>query len=97
MDGGQPIPVAGLAPGEAVTQWSPDGRFLYARELGTLPARIFRVERATGRRELWKELMPSDPAGVLAIFGALASADGRSYAYTYARDLSDLFFVEGVK
>jgi Tol biopolymer transport system component len=97
VDGGQPVLVAGLAAGEAVTQWSPDGRFLYARDIGSLPARIFRIERATGRRELWKELMPSDPAGVLAIFGAQASADGRSYAYTYARDLSDLFLVEGVR
>ena len=97
VDGGQPIPVEGLAAGEALTQWSPDGRFLYAGDISSLPARIFRIERATGRRELWKELMPSDPAGVLAIFGAQASADGRSYAYTYARDLSDLFLVEGVK
>jgi Tol biopolymer transport system component len=97
VQGGQPVAVEGLAAGEALTQWSPDGQFLYARDISSLPARIFRVERATGRRELWKELMPSDPAGVLAIFGAQASADGRSYAYTYARNLSDLFLVEGVR
>ncbi len=41
--------------------------------------------------------MPSDPAGVLAIFGVCAATDGESYAYSYARILSDLFLVEGVK
>jgi hypothetical protein len=55
------------------------------------------VERETGRRELWKELMPSDSAGLLKIFGCYFSADGRSYAYTYGRNLSDLYLVEGVK
>jgi hypothetical protein len=55
------------------------------------------MDRETGRREPWKELMPSDSAGLLAIFGAYFSADGRSYAYTYARNLSDLYLVEGVR
>ena len=96
-DGGEPAPVPGLEPGEAVTQWSPDGRLLYVRDPTSLPARIFRVERETGRRDLWRELMPSDSAGLLAIFGVYFSADGRSYAYSYARNLSDLYLVEGVK
>ncbi len=41
--------------------------------------------------------MPSDPAGVLEILDVCASADWESYAYTYARTLSDLFLVEGVR
>jgi eukaryotic-like serine/threonine-protein kinase len=97
VDGGPSVAVTGLGPGEAVTQWTRDGRSLYVRELGTLPLRIFRVDRETGRRELWKELMPGDSAGLVAIFGANFSDDGRSYAYSYARRLTDLYLVEGVK
>ena len=41
--------------------------------------------------------MPSDSAGLLAIFGVYFSADGRSYAYSYARNLSNLYLVDGVK
>jgi eukaryotic-like serine/threonine-protein kinase len=97
VEGGQSVKVSGLEPGETVIQWTPDGRSLYVRNLSSVPARISRVERETGRRELWKELMPSDSAGLLKIFGSYFSADGRSYAYTYGRNLSDLYLVEGVK
>jgi Tol biopolymer transport system component len=97
VEGGEPRPIEGLSAGEALLQWSLDGRFFYARSLGSLPARVFRVERETGQRELWRELMPSDPAGAAAIFGPLVSADGKSYAYSYARDLSDLYLVEGIR
>jgi eukaryotic-like serine/threonine-protein kinase len=97
VEGGQPVPVSGLSPGEGVTQWTPDERFLYVRDRTGMPAKVFRMERETGRRELWKELMPSDSAGLLSIFGSYFSADGRSYAYSYARNLSDLYLVEGVK
>jgi Serine/threonine protein kinase len=97
VDGGERIDIQGLAEGEAPIQWNPDGRFLYVHHVGSLPDRVFRVDRETGRRELWRELMPSDSAGLVAIFGISLSADGKSYAYTYARDLSDLYLVEGVR
>jgi hypothetical protein len=51
----------------------------------------------TGRREVWKDLMPADPAGVERISNVLVAPDGKSYAYCYARLLSDLFVVEGLK
>jgi eukaryotic-like serine/threonine-protein kinase len=97
VDGGEAAAMKELLDDEALTQWSPDGRFLYVRNLGSLPARIFRVERKTGRRKLWRELMPSDPAGVFNIFVIFVSADGNSYAYSYTRYLSDLYLVEGAK
>jgi len=55
------------------------------------------VDLATGRREDWKELAPSDPAGVKTISPVRFSADGKSYAYSYYRVLSDLYVVEGLK
>jgi hypothetical protein len=83
-------------------QWSDDGRFLYVVERAELPHPagfdVFRVELATGRRVLWKTLTPSDPVGVEDIRAAtVITPDARSYCYSYARRLGDLFVVEGLK
>jgi hypothetical protein len=51
---------------------------------------------ATGKRQLAGTLAPSDLAGVTAIDGVLFTPDGNAYAYSYDREFSDLFLVEGV-
>jgi len=51
----------------------------------------------SGRRERWKDPVPADPAGVERISNVLVTPDGEGYAYCYARLLSDLFVVEGLK
>jgi hypothetical protein len=73
-----------------------DGRslFVWKRDL---PARVYRIDLETGKRELWKELMPVDPGGVERISNVVVTPDARSYAYTFSRLLSDLFVVEGLK
>jgi hypothetical protein len=64
----------------------------------SLPARIQRLDLKTGNREPWKELRPTDAAGVrsdnLAVF---VPPDGRSYLYSYRRELSDLYLVDGLR
>jgi hypothetical protein len=40
-----------------------DDPLLYMRRVGELPARIQRVDLATSRKELWKELPPTGEAG----------------------------------
>jgi serine/threonine protein kinase/Tol biopolymer transport system component len=97
VDGGSPRPLAGLAEGEFPLRFSPDDRSLYVWKRGDVPARVSKVDVATGRREVWKELLPADPAGVERISNVLVAPDGKSYAYCYARLLSDLFVVEGLK
>ena len=97
VEGGSPRPVSGVAPGEIAIRWSSDGRSIFVRQFGDLPARVFRVDLSTGRRELWKEIMPSDRAGVRAISGIWLAADEKSYVYSYNRTLSDLYLVNGLK
>jgi eukaryotic-like serine/threonine-protein kinase len=97
VNGDTPRPVPGLSPGELPTQWTADSRFLYVLRHTELPARVFRVELATGRRELWKELGPADRAGVTGLGHVLITPDGRSYTYNFRRALSDLYLVEGLK
>ena len=97
LDGSPPRPMPGLEAGEYPLRFTPDGRALYVWRRGDVPVRVFRVDVGTGRRELWKELLPADPAGVERISNVLVTPDGKGYAYCYARLLSDLFVVEGLK
>ena len=55
------------------------------------------MDARTGKRSLWRQLAPLDPAGVSSIDPILLSADGRAYVYSYRRLLSGLFVVEGLK
>ena len=97
MGGGSPRPVSGALEGEYPLRFSDDGRSLYVWKRGDVPARISLIEIDTGKREVWKDLLPVDPAGVERISNVLVTADGKGYAYCYARLLSDLFIVEGLK
>ncbi len=94
--GGSPSLIAGLADGEYPLRFTPDGRTLYVWKRD-VPAHVYTIDVASGRRELWKDLMPLDPAGIERISNVVVTPDGKSYAYTYSRLLSDLFVVEGLK
>ncbi|MDL2717876.1 MAG: protein kinase [Acidobacteriota bacterium] len=97
VDGGDARPVPGLLPGEYPLRFSPDGRSIYVWKRGDLPARITRLDLESGKRDVFKDLLPADPAGVERISNVLVAPDGKGYAYCYARLLSDLFVVEGLK
>jgi sugar lactone lactonase YvrE len=97
VDGGEARPIPGLLPGEFPLRYTADGRSIYVWKRGDLPARISRLDLESGRREVWKDLLPADPAGVERISNVLVTPDGKGYAYCYARLLSDLFVVEGLK
>jgi Tol biopolymer transport system component len=94
--GGGPAAIRGLEPDDAVDQWSNDGRFLYVHRPGELPARVFRLEIATGRKTPWRTLMPSDAAGVPEV-RPLPTPDGDGYVYSYDRTLSELYLLDGLR
>ena len=96
ISGGSPSIVPGLDKEDGVDQRSADGRFLYVHRSNELPLQVYRVEIATGRREPWRTLMPSDAAGVSAASPGI-TPDGSAYIYSYIRTLSDLYLVDGVK
>jgi DNA-binding SARP family transcriptional activator/Tol biopolymer transport system component len=95
--GGAPRLVAGVLPMEVPIRWSQDGQALYVFDRGKMPASIYRIELASGERTFWKELMPPDPVGVHEMLRILLTPDLRGYAYTYTRDLSELYLVEGLQ
>ena len=83
--------------GEFPIQWSPDGRFLYIHRGGGFPAKIWKFELATRRRELLREIVPADVAGVTSIESMMLTPDARTLVYGYAHNLSDLYFVSNLK
>ena len=95
LAGGEPVPVPLAAEGETPGGWALDGR-LYVTARG-VPARVFLLDLTTGKRELWREFLPADSAGVAPFTGIRMTPDGKSYAYSFLRVLSELFVVEDVR
>jgi len=94
--GGEPRKLAiVLLPNEYVLKFLDANSLL----LGTrrIPLDVTRVDITTRRRELWKQIVPADSAGVQSIALIRFSADGKSYAYTISRILSDLYVVDQLK
>jgi predicted Ser/Thr protein kinase len=94
--GGPGRPVPGLPPGMVPIDWTPDGRELFVFRWAESPARILRVNVETGEERLWREIALVDPAGSFGFPSIRVSRDGGSYAYTYARFLSELYAVSGL-
>jgi Tol biopolymer transport system component len=98
LAGGQESAVATVEAAVSVIRWSEDGRFLFLQRMQpeARGAAVLRMDVHTGRTEVWRELRAPDPG---AFFRGLASlsSDGRSYAFSYQRDLATLFIVKGVR
>jgi hypothetical protein len=58
------------------------------------PAQVFKVDVATGRKQLWKALVPPDVTGISAI---LITPDSNNYVYECGRTLSDLYLAKDLK
>lgn len=97
VESGDPRPIPGFPTGDVPVAWAADGRSLFIYRSGELPARVHRLDIATGQKQLWRELMPADSAGVTDIGPILLTPDAKTYVYEYGRTLSDLYLVEGLK
>jgi hypothetical protein len=95
--GGAPRFVKGSQRGDRPVAWSADGQSLWLFRRGEVPTRVDRLDIATGRRELWKTLLPLDAAGVYSIIEFRVTPTGHSYFYSYTRLLSQLFLVTGLQ
>ena len=93
---GDPRLIPGLEPGDLPTSWSQDGHALFVYQTGEVPAKVYRVDLAAGKRTLWKQLVPGDPAGVATIGPILVTPDGKTFVYGFHRTLADLYLVEGL-
>ena len=92
--GGEPKEVPAALPGEIPLEWESSGAALFLWDR-TWPARVVRLELASGRRSVWKEIAP-DPTGLL--YGnVILTRDGQHYVYRLRREISELTVAEGLK
>ena len=97
VNGGEPRAIRGYNSGELPITWSSDNGALYVYQPGELPAQVDRLELDTGKRTMWKQLMPTDPAGVETIGPILMTPDAKTCVFGYHRMLADLYLVEGLQ
>jgi Tol biopolymer transport system component len=96
VDSGQLRPCPGSEPGDQPVRWSADGRSLFVLRYKGFAAQVYRLELTTGRRMLLRELAPPDLAGA-GFPDVRVTPDGKSYAYSFIRNLNDLYLVDGLK
>jgi Tol biopolymer transport system component len=95
--GGEPLRLASIAQGSQPLGFSADGAFLnlVRFELDGRFARLTRFELGTGKVELLREIALPDLTARLS--RVAVTPDGRSVAYSFARELSSLYLLEPVR
>jgi len=97
MAAGDPRPINGLEAGDLPMCFTQDGHSLYVYRSGEVPAKVYRLDLDSGKKTLWKQIVPLDPTGVSTIGPILMTPDGKTYVYGFHRTLGDLYLVEGLK
>jgi eukaryotic-like serine/threonine-protein kinase len=77
-------------------QVAPDGNSVFVADYNGVTADVYRIEVATGKRELVRKLDIGDPAGAFGITRVLVTPDGKSFAYNTLRQLSELYLLQGL-
>jgi serine/threonine protein kinase len=89
-------PLPGLGPGDQAIGWSDDGRGILFYRPAAPAVAVFRLDIASGRTSVVRELLPSSPDGRFGHYRILATPDGRSFAYNYLRQANDLYLGDGL-
>lgn len=78
-------------------QVAPDGNAVFVLDYIGVSVTVYRIEIATGRRELMKKIEMGDPAGAFGVTTVRVTPDGKSFAYNTLRQLSELYLLQGLK
>ena len=97
ITGGEARSIPGLDPGFAPAQWSADGSALYVYRNGEMPLQVYRVNLATGKQQMVREITPADRTGVVFVGPIAMSLDASRYVYSYYHNLSVLYIISGLK
>jgi serine/threonine protein kinase len=95
--GGETRSIPNWTPDDIWINWSADGHSAYIYHDEKTSAPVYRLDLTTGKRGLVTTLAPGDSAGVTSMYNIRMTADGKSYGYTFGRELSDLFLVDGAR
>ena len=92
VKGDKPALLKGVQGGDIPVGWGQDGGQFYVARTDHLPVRVYRIDRANGKRDLVRELAPRDPAGVIPdISSVFTGGKGPTLVYSYFRLQSDLY------
>jgi Tol biopolymer transport system component len=97
LSGGEPHTIPDTNGQEGVVGWGRDGKSLFVLESRAVPASVLRVNIETGKRQLWKTIIPTEASGADYIFPLRVGVDEKSYIYGLERRLTNLYVVEGLK
>jgi Tol biopolymer transport system component len=100
LEGGDPRPLEGMAPGDFPVSWTGDGKRVYLssdRPEDAKPCKIYILDPFTGRKQFLKSFGPSDLTGIGGLSAPVFSRDGRAYAYRYSQIMSDLYVADGIR
>ncbi len=95
--GGDARIVNGMEAGDIPIIWNLDGRSIFLYRTGEVPAKIYQLDLATGKKTIRKEIVPVDTTGVSTIGPIQVTPDGKTFVYGFHRTLGDLYLVEGLK
>ena len=91
---GASVPLKNMEKDFFLIRWAGDGENLFIWRRGETPAVVYKYNPASGTKEKWLELMPKDMLGVNQITSIKLTPDGKTYAYSYINQLSDLYLME---
>jgi len=98
LETGETRRICGLRTGWSPLRWSTSGNEIFISEPGADHAttNLSRINVHTGEQNPWFTLRPADGVGAYLLKWIDIAPDGRSYAYTYQQDLSDLYVLDGL-
>ena len=99
VDGGEPEPIRGISAEDRPLCWCLDGKAIFVRNHAPalLPVLVSRLDLATGAQKEVFRFSAIDPAGLVSIRTVYLPGDGKVFAMTYSRQMSQLYRVEGLR
>ncbi|MGE5176107.1 MAG: protein kinase domain-containing protein [Hyphomicrobiales bacterium] len=96
LDSGRLTTFDRLEPGYRPAGWAGDSASAFFFQGGEVPARVVRLDIASGAVEPWMEVRPSQRSGVVGVNSVRLSADGERYACSYPMIDSSLYLARGL-
>jgi eukaryotic-like serine/threonine-protein kinase len=96
VSGGVPRVIADAAPNESAIRWHASGDSIFIGRMGHTDIDLLRMDARSGAKTIVRQLRPPDPVGVTSS-SVTVTPDGAAYAFSFQRDLSNLFLVTGLK
>lgn len=96
VSGGAPRVLADATANESAIRWHVSGDSIFVAGMDRTYIDLLRMDARTGAKTLVRQLRPPDPVGVTSS-SVTVTPDGASYAFSFQRDLSNLFLVTGLK